>query len=130
VGGNATTSDEVPGPGGNGLASSITGASVTRGGGGGGGQNSTSGAGVGGTGGGGAGGVNASAAGTAGTVNTGGGGGGAGWSGGSGGAGGSGVVILRMPTSFYSGTTTGSPTVTTDGSDKVLVFNASGSYTG
>jgi hypothetical protein len=33
-----------------------------------------------------------------------------------GGAGGKGVVILRMPTANYSGTTTGSPTVTTDGS--------------
>jgi hypothetical protein len=30
--------------------------------------------------------------------------------------GGSGVVILRVPTASYSGTTTGSPTVTTDGS--------------
>ena len=47
-----------------------------------------------------------------------------------GGNGGSGVVILRMPTSDYSGTTTGSPTVTTDGSDTILVFNTSGTYTG
>jgi hypothetical protein len=39
------------------------------------------------------------------------------------------VVILRIPTANYSGTTTGNPTVTTDGSFKVLVFNASGSYT-
>jgi hypothetical protein len=46
------------------------------------------------------------------------------------GAGGSGVVILRLPTADYSGTTTGSPTVTTDGSDTILVFNSSGSYTG
>jgi|9_EtaG_2_1085328.scaffolds.fasta_scaffold02394_2 hypothetical protein len=46
------------------------------------------------------------------------------------GNGGSGVVILRVATANYSGTTTGSPTVTTDGSDKVIVFNASGSYTG
>ena len=30
----------------------------------------------------------------------------------------------------YSGTTTGSPTVSDDGSDKVLIFNSSGSYTG
>jgi len=35
-----------------------------------------------------------------------------------------------MPTSYYSGTTTGSPTVTTDGSDKVIVFNDSGTITG
>jgi hypothetical protein len=45
-------------------------------------------------------------------------------------AGGSGVVILRMPTASYSTTTTGSPTVTTDGSNTILVFNGSGSYTG
>jgi hypothetical protein len=38
-------------------------------------------------------------------------------------------VILRMPTSNYSGTTSGSPTVTTSGSDTILTFNASGSYT-
>jgi hypothetical protein len=130
VGGNATTSDEAPGPGGNGLSSSITAGAVLRGGGGGGGQNSTSGTGTGGTGGGGAGSVNASSQGTAGTVNTGGGGGGAGYSGGAGGAGGSGVVILRMSTANYSGTTTGSPTVSTSGADTILLFNASGSYTG
>jgi hypothetical protein len=36
-----------------------------------------------------------------------------------------------MPTANYSGTTTGSPTVTTGGSGKtVLTFNGSGSYTG
>jgi hypothetical protein len=45
------------------------------------------------------------------------------------GSGGSGVVILRMATANYSGTTTGSPTVTTSGSDTILTFNASGSYT-
>jgi hypothetical protein len=39
------------------------------------------------------------------------------------------VVILRLATSNYTGTTTGSPTVSTDGSDTVLIFNASGSYT-
>ena len=61
-----------------------------------------------------------------------GGGGGSGYNTGgnpSGGAGGSGVVILRMPTARYSGTTTGSPTVTTDGTDTILTFTASGSYT-
>ena len=40
-----------------------------------------------------------------------------------------GVVILRMPTADYSGTTTGSPTVATDGSDTILKFTGSGSYT-
>ena len=64
---------------------------------------------------------------TAGTVNTGGGGGGNG----GGGSGGSGVVILRMLDGNYSGTTTGSPTVATavGGTDTVLTFNATGSYT-
>jgi hypothetical protein len=128
-----TGSGETPGNGGNGLASSITGSSVSRGGGGGGGvYDSRAPASTGGTGGGGAGAVNGTPA-TAGTVNTGGGGGGGGATPstqGNGGNGGSGVVILRMPTSSYSGTTTGSPTVTTDGSDKVIVFNASGSITG
>ena len=45
------------------------------------------------------------------------------------GAGGSGVVILRMPTASYSGTITGSPTVTTDGSDTILTYTGSGTYT-
>ena len=130
VGQDATSANETAGGGGDGLASAITGSSVTRGGGGGGGQNSGNANPGGGSGGGGDGAPAATGNGSAGTVNTGGGGGGAGYSGGTGGAGGSGVVILRMPTSNYSGTTTGSPTVTTDGSDKVLVFNASGSYTG
>ena len=64
-------------------------------------------------------------------ANTGGGGGGGAVSAPrNGGAGGSGVVVLRMPTSSYSGTTSGSPTVATSGSDTIITFNASGSYTG
>lgn len=43
-------------------------------------------------------------------------------------SGGSGIVILRLPTSIYSGTTTGSPTVTTDGSDTILTYTGSGTY--
>jgi hypothetical protein len=132
----SNTSTTTGGNGGNGLASSITGSSVTRGGGGGG-SGAGAGAGggtkgTGGTGGGGDGSQSTSTSATAGSANTGGGGGGgnADDSIASGGAGGSGVVILRMPTANYSGTTTGSPTVTTDGSDKVIVFNASGSITG
>jgi len=45
------------------------------------------------------------------------------------GNGGSGIVVLRVPTARYSGTTTGSPTVTTSGSDTVIKFTGSGSYT-
>jgi hypothetical protein len=123
VGANGTSS--TGGNGGNGVASTITGSSITRTGGGGGASYGEGGAGTGGSGGGG----NANSAGnaTAGTVNTGSGGGGS-YSGNSG-AGGSGVVILRMLTSKYSGTTSGSPTVSTDGTDTILIYNASGSYT-
>jgi hypothetical protein len=39
------------------------------------------------------------------------------------------VVIISIPTDRYSGTTTGSPTVTTNGSNIVLTFTSSGSYT-
>jgi hypothetical protein len=46
-----------------------------------------------------------------------------------GGAGGSGVVILSIPTANYSNTFTGSPTVTTSGTNTILRFTASGSYT-
>jgi hypothetical protein len=123
------------GQGGDGLASSITGSSITRGGGGGGAGNITEP--NGGTGGGGTGRDDATNEnGENGTDNTGGGGGGARFlsapvnSSTAGGNGGKGVVILRIPTASYSGTTTGSPTVTTDGSDKVIVFNDSGSITG
>jgi len=117
------------GNGGAGTASSITGSSVTYAGGGGGGKRTAGTAGTGGTGGGGNGGADAN--GSAGTANTGGGGGGAGASSTlrTGGAGGSGVVILSVPTADYSGTTTGSPTVTTSGSNTILKFTSSGSYT-
>jgi mucin-19 len=109
------------GAGGNGLASSITGSSITRAGGGGGGGYGVGPNGAGGSGGGGAG------TGIGGTINTGSGGGGRTPSP-SVGSGGSGVVILRMPTANYSGITTGSPTVSTDGSDTILVYNGTGSY--
>jgi hypothetical protein len=46
-----------------------------------------------------------------------------------GGAGGSGIVFITVPTSFYSGTTTGSPTVTTSGTNTILKFTSSGTYT-
>jgi hypothetical protein len=47
----------------------------------------------------------------------------------SGATGGKGVVILSIPTASYSGTTTGSPTESTSGVNKILVFTGSGSYT-
>ena len=111
-----------------GLDSSITGSSVGRAGGGSGGQwgsqQST------GQDGGGNGQTN-------GTPNTGGGGGGGGRDGSSQssgfratGAGASGVIILRMPTAAYlTASTSGSPTVTTDGTDTILIYTGSGSYT-
>jgi hypothetical protein len=36
---------------------------------------------------------------------------------------------LSVPTANYSGTVTGSPTVTTNGSQTVIKFTASGTYT-
>jgi hypothetical protein len=130
TGGNG--SGNTGGAGGVGIASSITGSSVTRAGGGAGAGESTGG--TGGTGGGGNG-SGGNGTGSAGTVNTGGGGGGGGSASApapapAGGAGGSGVVILSMPDADYSGTTTGSPTVATGVSGKtVLTFNGDGSYT-
>ena len=45
------------------------------------------------------------------------------------GSGGSGVVIIGIPTSNYSGTTTCSPTVTTSGSNTFLTYTGSGTLT-
>ena len=130
------------GNGGDGLPVSISGTSVTYAGGGGGSMypnysgNRTSGSG--GSGGGG----NASAACTSiwsctvaqsGTNYLGGGGGAAGMENNyvnQSGSGGIGVVILRMPTTKYTGSYTGSNvTVTTDGTDTILTFKDSGTYT-
>jgi hypothetical protein len=36
---------------------------------------------------------------------------------------------LSIPTANYTGVYTGSPTITTVGTNKILQFNASGSYT-
>jgi hypothetical protein len=129
--GASTSSGTVAGNGGDGSASSITGSSVTRAGGGGGGTLGGGTAGSGGSGGGGAG-SSTTATATSGTANTGGGGGGGAYispSARTSGAGGKGVVILSVPTANYSSTTTGSPTVTTSGSNTILQFNGSGSYT-
>ena len=126
--GTSTYNNGIGGNGGNGTASSITGSSVTYAGGGGGGGQGNAG-GTGGTGGGGNGGKGSpQTSATSGTANLGGGGGGGVASAGAG-AGGKGVVILSLPTANYSSTTTGSPTVTTSGSNTILKFTGSGSYT-
>lgn len=62
-------------------------------------------------------------------ANTGNGGDGRAYTAGYGQLGASGVVILRMPTSGYSGITTGSPTVTVSGGNTILTYTSSGSYT-
>lgn len=115
--------------GGAGLASSITGTSVTRAGGGGGGSFNTT-TNAGGAGGGGTGASTASPP-VAGTNNTGGGGGGGAstqWNGSyAGAAGGSGVVIISCPIAATA--TTGSPTVTTANGNTIYQFNSSGTIT-
>lgn len=105
--------------GGDGLEYSITGTATYYAGGGGGGSRVTPG--TGGQGGGGNG------SGNNGTANTGGGGGGATNENTAVGSGGSGVVILR--TTSTASATTGSPTVTQDGSYNVYKFTADGSIT-
>ena len=118
-------------PGGDGLKSICNG--TTYGGGGGGGYSNyrSSTENNGGTGGGGAGGNNGNNA-AAGTANTGGGGGGGGGastaSNRNGANGGTGVCVLRMATSFYTGSTSGSPTVSNSGLDTILLYTSSGTY--
>jgi hypothetical protein len=134
VGGNGSAPFNG-GNGGNGTSSSITGSPVTYAGGGGGGARNATGSpstgGSGGTGGGGKGAQEtAPKDAVAGTANTGGGGGGNHfYASNASAAGGKGVVILSVPTARYSSTTTGSPTVTTSGSNTIMQFNGSGSYT-
>lgn len=122
VGGPATGGppNRNGGPGGIGATSDITGTAVYYAGGGGGTSQDNQGAG--GTGGGGTGG------GGSGTVNTGGGGGGNVYNSGAG-NGGSGVCILSVPTIYYSGVYTGTPTITTSGGNTILKYTASGTYT-
>ena len=125
----ASASSGAGANGGVGISSSITGSAVFYCGGGGSGGNPL---GTGGSGGGGNG-TNYSpfnGGATSGTANTGGGaGGGTPGFADSGANGGSGVVILSIPTSAYTGITTGSPTVTTSGLNTILRFTSSGSYT-
>lgn len=127
-GADATSSNG--GKGGDGLESSITGTPTYLAGGGGGGAAGTGG-GSGGLGGGGSRTNPYTGAADNGDPNTGGGGGGGFYNGTHwrGGNGGSGVVIFRIKTDFYSGTTTGSPTVATDGIDTILTYTGSGTYT-
>jgi hypothetical protein len=131
---NGTTN--IGGNGGNGASSSITGTAINYAGGGGGGarraDGGTSYIGYGIDGGGNGGGELGNRSGGNATANTGSGGGGNHSYGGDAGSGGKGVVILSVPTASYSGTTTGSPTVTTksSGTFTVLTFTGSGSYTG
>lgn len=117
--GSPAPASNFGGAGGIGVASTITGSSVYRAGGGGG--RGSSGGGAGGVGGGGAGGNGGT--GGSGTANTGGGGGG------NAGSGGSGVVIFSIPTTNYTGSVTGSPTVTINGIYTVLTYTSSGTYT-
>ena len=130
------TSGERGGEGGTGKESTITGIATFYAGGGGGGNgcsdSTTVNYGLGGNGGGGHGNDMTSGRHAAsGTANTGGGGGASGddYTSYTAGSGGSGVVILRMPTADYSGTTTGSPTVTTNGTNTILTYTTSGTYT-
>ena len=129
VGGN--NSITVAGNGGVGITSAITGSNVGYAGGGGGSAYQASSTGGLGTHGGGSGtlnGIRTTA--EAGDINSGGGGGALGGSIGANGytTGGSGVVVLRMNTSDYSGSTTGSPTITTNGSETILTYTGSGTY--
>ena len=123
-GGNGNTS--TGGSGGSGQSSTIKGSSITLAGGGGGSTYNGGSPGGGGSGGGGSG---STGGGGSGSANTGGGGGGSERGASSGASGGSGRVILRVATSDYTGTYTGSPSISTSGSDTILDFTGTGSYT-
>jgi len=119
------------GSGGNGNTYSVTGSGYARGGGGGAysvGGNTAGSAGSGGAGNG----TNNDTAGGSGVANTGDGGGGGGYtsSGAQGGAGGSGVVIISYSSTFAAATaTTGSPTITTSGGNRIYTFTGNGTIT-
>jgi len=127
VGANSSGSSNG-GAGGIGVESSITGTATyyaAGGGGAGNGNGALGGSSIGGTGAGSSPGTG-NANGTAGAANTGSGGGGANY-GGTSGAGADGIVIIR--TLETASATTGSPTVTTDGSYNIYSFTANGSIT-
>ena len=129
-GGGAGQVGQYP-DGGNGRQWSID--STTYAGGGGGGREQAGDRGAGGTGGGGTGGGVNTTTDSSGGTNLGGGAGGSGGGTASGAGvnnnGGSGIIKLRVLTSKYSGTTSGSPTITTSGSHTFITFTGSGSYT-
>ena len=125
AGGNGSGS--AGGAGGIGLQNAITGTNTYYAGGGTGNVGGSGAGGAGSSGGGGSGGRDFTAAGN-GTDGLGGGGGGGGYNAGTS-SGGSGVVILRVATANYSSTTTGSPTVSTDGTDTIIKFTGNGTYT-
>jgi len=133
IGGNPNDiagSSGYGGNGGAGVTSSITGLSVARAGGGGGGAYFGAGRSGSGTAGGGNGSFANYTLAVAANVNTGGGGGGGGWSDATykvPGNGGSGVVILKLPSSAAS--TTGSPVITTVGTNTIYQFNQNGTIT-
>ena len=119
--------NQSAGNGGAGLSNSITGSSITYAGGGGGAGAYTGGSnGAGGSGGGGGGSNNGTAG--YGTDGLGGGGGGS-HNGHRSGDGGDGVAIISIPTAKYTSITTGSPTVTTSGSNTIIKFTSNGTYT-
>ena len=137
--GGWSTGNNLPGGnGGMGIINPVAGSTVGQlsagnywiAGGGGGGCNNNNVGGTGGLGGGGAGKADFTKGGN-GVAYTGGGGGGtSGYSGSPGGGdGGSGVVVLSIPTAKYTGITTGAPQVLTSGSNTVLQYLKSGSYT-
>ena len=130
VGGTGTST--TGGVGGAGSSSSITGSAVIYAAGGGGGVYNLGTGGAGGSSGVGGAGGRTTGNGGNGTPSTGSGGGGGGNTStvaANGGNGAGGIVILSVPTAIYSGITTGSPTVTTSGSNKILTFTSSGTYT-
>jgi hypothetical protein len=112
--------------GGDGIQNAITGSAIYYAGGGGASERLSGNVFPGGLGGGGDGKSNGTAGGN-GTNGLGGGGGGSQTIGG--GQGGSGVVILRMPSSEYSGISSGSRTISYVGSDVVIKFTGNGTYT-
>jgi hypothetical protein len=132
-GGGAGESGNTDGNGfgGDGIQSSIIGSATFYAGGGAGGTATSGSAKPGGDGGGG-GGTTSSSGANPGTNALGGGGGGAGESAPNikaGGTGGDGVVILSVPIGNYSTTTSGSPTVSESGGNKIIKFTGNGTYT-